>query len=46
MAKIIIGIGVPGSGKTTALKPFAERNTYTYISPDDIRAELTGNAAD
>jgi len=46
MAKIIMGIGVPGSGKTTALKPFAEENAYTYISPDDIRSELTGNAAD
>lgn len=46
MAKIIIGIGIPGSGKTTALKPFAEKNVYTYISPDDIRAELTGDASD
>lgn len=46
MAKIIMGIGIPGSGKTTALKPFAEKNKYTYISPDDIRVELTGNASD
>ncbi|MEN9405644.1 MAG: hypothetical protein RLY47_603 [Candidatus Parcubacteria bacterium] len=43
MAKIIMGIGIPGSGKTTALRPFAENNAYTYISPDDIRAEFTGN---
>lgn len=41
-----MGIGIPGAGKTTALKPFAEKNIYTYISPDDIRAELTGDASD
>lgn len=46
MSKVIMSIGVPGSGKTTALKPFAEKNSYTYISPDDIRAELTGDASD
>ena len=41
-----MGIGIPGSGKTTALKPFAEKNAHTYICPDDIRAELTGDATD
>lgn len=41
-----MGIGVPGSGKTTALKPFAEKNSYIYICPDDIRAEIAGSAAD
>ena len=41
-----MGIGMPGSGKTTALKPFAEKNSYLYLCPDDIRAELTGNPAD
>ncbi len=40
-----MGIGVPGSGKTTALKPFAEKNAYRYVSPDDIRLELTGDAS-
>lgn len=45
MSKIIMGVGIPGSGKTTALKPFAEKYSYTYISPDDIRAELTGDPA-
>jgi|GEM_PF-760197 len=43
MKKFILGIGVPGSGKTTTLKAFAEKNGYTYICPDDIRKELTGN---
>lgn len=41
---MIMGIGVPGSGKTTALRPFAEQNSYVYISPDDIRTELTGDS--
>jgi predicted kinase len=46
MAKVIMGIGIPGSGKTTVLKPFSEENNYTYISPDEIRFELTGSMAD
>jgi predicted kinase len=41
MSKLILGIGLPGSGKTTALKPFAEKNGYIYISPGDIREELS-----
>lgn len=41
-----MGIGIPGSGKTTTLKPFAAKNSYVYISPDDIRVELAGDAAD
>lgn len=43
MKKVIMGIGVPGSGKTTILKTFAEKNNYSYICPDDIRFELTGD---
>jgi predicted kinase len=46
MAKVIMDIGIPGSGKTTVLKPFSEENNYTYISPDEIRFELTGSMAD
>lgn len=46
MANIVMSIGIPGSGKTTILKPFAVKNNYAYISPDDIRAELTGDASD
>ncbi len=45
MSKLILGVGLPGSGKTTALKPFAEANGYVYISPDDVRAEVSGNAS-
>lgn len=46
MKKVILGIGIPGSGKSTILKQFAEKNSYTYICPDDIRKELTGSEVD
>lgn len=41
-----MGIGIPGSGKTTILKDMAETNEYTYICPDEIRGELGKNQAD
>jgi predicted kinase len=44
--KVIVGVGVPGCGKTTYLKPLAKDLGLEYINPDDIRQELTGNAAD
>lgn len=37
-----MGIGIPGSGKTTVLKEFAKKNGYEYVSLDDIRGELAG----
>jgi predicted kinase len=43
--KLIIGIGVPGCGKTTFLKPLAERLGMVYINPDSIRQDLTGDAS-
>ncbi len=46
MTKLIMGIGIPGSGKTTILKNFAEKYDYAYICPDDIRKELTGSESD
>lgn len=46
MKKVIISIGIPGSGKTTTLKEFAGKYGYGYISPDDIRIEMLGNIAD
>lgn len=46
MAIALIGIGIPGSGKTTVLKPFAEANGFAYINRDDIREELLGDATD
>jgi predicted kinase len=46
MAKVILAIGNSGGGKTTAMKPFAEKNNYLYLSADEIRKELTGNEED
>ena len=40
MRKLILGIGIPGSGKTTVLKAFAEEYNYEYISADEIRSDL------
>lgn len=44
--EVIVGIGVPGCGKTTYLKPLAAKLGYTYINGDDIREELTGDPTD
>lgn len=44
--KVIVGIGVPGCGKTTYLKPLAKELKLEYINPDDIRQEFTGDASD
>ncbi len=41
--KAILGIGVPGSGKTTILKPLAASEGLAYINADDIREEVTGD---
>ncbi len=41
-----MSIGVSGSGKSTYLKKYVIENNFTYICPDEIREELTGDAAD
>ena len=43
---VILGVGIPGSGKTTCLAQLAHETGVARISPDDIRQELTGNTAD
>lgn len=43
--KLIMGIGVPGCGKTTFLRPLADKLSMEYINPDSIREELTGDAS-
>jgi len=40
MTKLIMGIGIPGSGKTTALKEIVSKYGYDYICPDDLRTEM------
>lgn len=42
----LIGIGLPGSGKTTFLKAFAQNHELVYISKDELREELLGNTTD
>ncbi len=41
--KAIIGIGLPGCGKTTLLKPLAQAEGLAYVNAEDIREELTGD---
>ncbi|HSH55469.1 MAG TPA: ATP-binding protein [Candidatus Limnocylindrales bacterium] len=40
---VLVGIGLPGSGKTTILKPLATELGAVYLNRDEIRAELTGD---
>lgn len=42
---VVMGVGIPGSGKTTVLCEVAEHLDITRISPDEIRKELTGSEA-
>lgn len=42
---VVMGVGIPGSGKTTVLNEVAEHLNITRISPDEIREELTGYQA-
>ena len=44
LAKAFIGIGLPGSGKTTYLRQFANDIGAVYICADDVRAELYGDS--
>jgi predicted kinase len=43
---VVLAVGIPGSGKTTVLKEIAAKQNCIRICPDDIREELSGNAAD
>lgn len=42
---VVMAVGVPGSGKTTVLEEVASGLSVARISSDDIREELTGDAA-
>ena len=37
MIKVLLTIGVPGSGKTTFAKKYISEHGYDYISSDEIR---------
>lgn len=43
--RLILPIGISGSGKSTWIKSQTDPNTVV-VSPDDIRRELTGNISD
>ena len=43
--KLILPVGISGSGKSTWIKSQTDSNTVV-VSPDDIRRELTGNISD
>jgi predicted kinase len=40
---VVMSVGAPGSGKTTVLEGLSEKTGVARISPDEIRAELTGS---
>ena len=43
MAKMIVLVGLPGSGKTTWAKQYVEKNLNTvHLSSDELRIELFG----
>jgi predicted kinase len=42
----ILGVGVPGVGKTTSLSDLAAYLGWPYVCPDDIRLELCGDVSD
>lgn len=44
MAKAYIGVGLPGSGKTTYLRELAATVGAEYICADDVRSELYGDS--
>lgn len=43
--KLILPVGISGSGKSTWIKSQTDQNTVV-VSPDEIRRELTGNISD
>ena len=45
MRKLVVMVGVPGSGKTTLAKKLVEKG-FHYMNADSIRLELYGNEAE
>ena len=40
---LVMTVGMPGSGKTTLIKPFADTHGLTYVSRDAIRKKMFGD---
>ncbi len=40
---VYMGLGTPGSGKTTYWKEFIKHHHAAYVCPDDIRVQLYGD---
>src|SRR5215469_5348215 len=45
VGKLVVMVGVPGSGKTTLAKKLVEKG-FHYLNADSIRMELYGNEAE
>lgn len=43
MKKVYMGIGIPGSGKSTALAEICRNRTYRYVSADEVRLLVNGS---
>jgi predicted kinase len=46
MTIALLGMGIPGSGKSSFFKPLAAELGFLYVSRDDVRARLLGDADD
>lgn len=46
MTVALLGMGIPGSGKSSFLKPLAAELGFLYVSRDDVRVRLLGDAND
>lgn len=44
--RAVLSIGIPGSGKSTVMKMYAEKIGAAYVSSDETRGMVTGNEAD
>lgn len=45
MGKLIMGVGISGSGKSTYLSQVAKKHDAVYVSSDEVRERLFGDAS-